>query len=283
MRYWLNEGKPLNDGRFCYVIDSEDGTQPVRTYGRTQQEVIDKLASQVEHSQKFVASIKKPVAFDVATETPEARPVSLPAPKQPMTPDERMRLTTDLGNPARAAEAAVRLVEDATGLDLREEGQKAKIRNFSNLCQSWENARPDFPRHPINRELVANKAVVLAGGNLINVTAQHLDLAFRQLHNSGTLVFGEDEQTPAASLPTPTPAVRPGESQAPRTVRPRGATSYSRTSLQATAPVATQRAKYTRAQIDAMTSKEYRLKLETEPGFGELVAQYKAQPRRASA
>jgi hypothetical protein len=56
--------------------------------------------------------------------------------------------------------------------------------------------------------------------------------------------------------------------------RPRGATSVRSNALRATAPVAGQRPKYTRAEIDAMNSKVLREKIEGEPGFKELVASY---------
>lgn len=276
MRYWLNDGSPLEDGRFCFVIDPEDGTRPLKHYGASKEEALEKAAVTAEHAERLITRMR--TTPSTPTAAAPAAPAA-PAPKQPMSADERMRLTADLGNPAKSAEAAVRLVEDATGMDFKEEARKRAIINFSNLCQSWENSQPDFPKHPINRELVAAKATILAGGSIANVTRQNLETAFRQLLNAGTIILTEEEPSPGESLPTPTPAVRPEETPAPRTVRPRGATSYSRTSLSGTAPVASPRPKYTRAQIDGMTAKEYRHKLETEPGFAQNVAQLKNQSR----
>lgn len=282
MNGWANDGKPLTDGRFCYIIDPEDGTHAIRVYGRTQDEVFTKMASQVEHGQRFVARAKntaKPLAFEVDAVRPAP---SLPQQRKLMTADERMQATADLENPARSGEAISRLMEDATGFNFREEAQKRAVREFANLCQSWEQQRPEFPTHPINRELVANKAVILAGGKITSVTAQHLDSAFQSLQASGMLVSAEEE-FPGDEIPLPTPTVRPDETPAPRTVRPRGATSYSRTSLRAAQPVASPRQKYTRAQIDEMSSAEVRRKMVSEPGFAELVALYKTQSRKATA
>ena len=110
--YWDNGGQPLPDGRLRFVTDLEDGTDPQFTYGRTQEEIFEKLALTNAHAQLAIARRTAPAAGP--------RPVAAaaaPATRPMLSADERMQLTVDLQNPAKSAEAIAKLHQDATGID----------------------------------------------------------------------------------------------------------------------------------------------------------------------
>jgi hypothetical protein len=283
-RYWLNDGNPLPDGRFCLVIDTEDGFHPLRTYGVTKEEVLEKVAITAEHGQKLIDKYRNNPTSAPTQATIGAAPTAAPpVPAKPVrTADDRMKDTVDLQNPATAPNAIKNLLQDALpGLNLDEEAKRRQIAAFADMAQAWEQSHPDFPSNPINKELLTTKATLRAGG-LGKVTPAILESVFQELLRSGMLVPAEESfEAPSEEVPPSDPSVRPDGSPAPRTVRLRAATSYSRTALRAQPPVATQRPKYTRAQIDAMSAKELRKKYETEPGFADIVASYR-QPRRAA-
>lgn len=268
MRFWENEGKPLTSGpkqgQLCYVIDPEDGVNPViRTYGRTVEEVMDKVGHTVETGQQVIARQRamKPPAATPAAPARRAVPVA-PA----VTADEVMQATVDLEskNPAKAGKALVTLLK-SEGYDLDAGKRTETIRRIAQIAQDWEANNPDFPddEHARNSRLLMDKATIMVGFE--NITAETLDAAYAELLRLGMLFSSDGTPAPQPSAQTP-----PDGSPAQR-VRPRlAATSYSRNDLRATpTPAAKPKPKYTRADIDAMNSKQLRDKIENEPGFKE--------------
>jgi hypothetical protein len=277
-RIWLNDGKPDESGRLCLEIDPEDGTHPLRVWGRSREEILDKAAKTVEHGQRTISELRQNIATTRHGGSPEpnngngtTRPAAGAAQPKPLSAGEQMALTADLSNPAKAPAAITRLVEGHTGLDLTKMKADETVRRIAAIQTEWSLMRPDFPKHATNYKLVNDAAVIRAGG-YENITPEILDTVFNELSDAGLLVSAAEDED--ATSPDAHPA------ETPVTVRrPRGAASYRRASHVSPAPApASQTPKYTRAQIDSMSSAEYRRKLESEPGFAQAVAALTATP-----
>ena len=72
-----------------------------------------------------------------------------------MNANEVMQATSDLGNPAKAGDAVVRLFEDATGISPR----RMALERAANIAQEWENDHPEFYAHEGNRDLMMTHAL----------------------------------------------------------------------------------------------------------------------------
>ena len=99
-----------------------------------------------------------------------------------------------------------------------------------------------------------------------NISAQALDTAYAQLL-AENMFFQTEEPAPANGNGNTngTEPAQPGGSQEPRTVRPRMATSYSRNQLTARTPAAQPKPRYTRAEIEAMNTREFQQKVVNVP------------------
>lgn len=266
-RRWLNDGKPDESGRLCLEIDPEDGTHPMRIWGQTKDEILDKATRTVEHGQHMIARLKAQTVSPASggSSKPNGHGPAEPtaaATKPPLSEAERAQLTVDLSNPDKAPAAVTKLVESETGIDFSGIKNQETVRRIAAIQTAWSVNRPDFPKNPVNYKLMNDTAALRVGYQ--NITADVLDQVFEELSNAGMLLPEID----SASAPT----VQPAETPANRTVRPRGAASYRRASIASPAPVAASQPKYTRAQIDALPSAEYRRKLEEDPEFRQAVA-----------
>jgi hypothetical protein len=257
-RTWMNDGKPTDDGRLCLIIDPENGTQPIRVWGRSKEEILEKAAKTVEHGARTISELRAQITPPSISKTPASAPP--PVSKRTLSVEEQMRLTADLSNPAKAPAAVRKLLEFETGLDLKEMQHAKTMERIANIQANWSYSHPEFPKHPVNYKLINDAATLRVGYE--NITAEVMDQVYHELSASGLLVAAEESQPP-------TPTVPPDETPATRTVRPRGATSMRRTFASPAPAAASRQPKYTKAQIDAMSSAELRRRMETEPGFAE--------------
>ena len=196
-------GQPVEAGSFCWVTDLEDGTHPIYTYGKTTEEVLQKLSTQNAHAQ---ATLARRVS--------QPPPTPPPAPRR-ITPDEVQRATADLDDPKKSGAAISTLLESATGLNV----QQVISENFGRIGYQWEQEHPDFYPHPGNKRLLTQEATALAGGNLGHVTAEHLTAAYKTLQARGYLLEDGSHEPPPD---TPAPQSFPDESPVQRSPeRPR--------------------------------------------------------------
>ena len=252
------------DGRLCLVIDPEDGTHPQRVYGKDKDEILEKVANTVEHGSRTIAALKAQPPRSTASS-----PAPPNAPRKTMTPDERMRATADLSNPAKAPEAVEALLDERTNGEfsqfLLQRKRQAAIDHFAGVASTWASKHPEFPRSPANEKMLANSAALRVG--LENVTEEILQTVYLELLDGGYL------QSPAG---------QPDETPAPRPARANEATSYRRTNLRAGTPAPSNQLKYSRADIDKLSADEMLRKYNSDPAFKLAVDTY-AQPRAATA
>lgn len=248
-------GQPLQPGSYCWVTDLEDGTHPIYTYGKSQEEVLEKLAMQNANAQLALARRASAAAI------PPAAPAT---PPRTVSPDEIMQATADLTNPAKAGAAVATLYEAATGIDPVEQARHA----YATVAMEWESQTPEFYPHPGNRQLVGDKAIRMAGNKPGLVTREILTRAFEQLQAEG-LLFERSGQ-PFTDTPQPPSLPNlPGESQVQPIERPRGTRfSTGARSITFSAPqtAQTRALKYTEEQIRTMPERE-RLKVFNDPEY----------------
>jgi hypothetical protein len=264
-RYWDNKEIDGRGTKFCLVIDPEDGTNPIRTYGWTKDEVLEKVARTAETAQQTISRQRNTPPTAAA---PAVTRAVATARVTTVTADEQMQATADLSNPAKAPEALKTLLK-VNGFDLDQEKFNRDTRRVANLAQEWERRHPEFPDDERNQRMLLDRATMKAG--FPNITAAVLDECFTELLAQNMLF--------EASAPEPiTPPSAPDGNPENRVERPRAATSYRSSALRAPVqPPAKTKPKYTRAEIDAMNSKVFREKFETEAGFKELVNAYAQQ------
>jgi hypothetical protein len=271
--YWSEtrpNGKPVEAGTFCWITDLEDGSPVIATYGKTTEEVLEKLASQNANAQLALARR--------ATVAQTAQPGNHPAAqgRRPLSPDEIMQATVDLQNPAKSAGAIATLVQEATGIDFQAES----IKRFADLGMEWEREHPEFYPHPGNRKMLAETAGRKVGGKLGLITKVMLTQTFSELLQSG-LLFEESQ-----NLNPPTPPVLPDESQVQHLERPRGtrfATGARSTTFRAPQSVQTRTVKYTEEEIRTMPESKYRRLIETNDQDFAAACEFHFPQQRATA
>lgn len=263
---------PIDDGRFCRVIDLENGEIPVPTYGRTPDEVLAKIERTGMHARLHLASSQAPRSGQPAAPKPAAATRRLA-----MTPDEQMRATLDLATPAAAPAAVKALLEEATGIDLDEMAARA----FADRAQRWAATHPELKNVAFNTKLITDNARMRVGGDLRKVTTEILEAVYQELSAGGYLLT-EDHSN--ANPSQPALPVQPGQNpaQGTRQTDPAFATSH-RLNRTGTANPPQWKPKYTREQIDRMPMKESEKLLRARDKDYEDSVNYWYPPRQARA
>lgn len=243
-------GKPVEPGTFCRKLDMEDGTNPIYYYGKSEQEVNDKIALNNMHAQRALAR---------RAEAPTNGTAPLPSPqivpRRRMTPDETMQATTDLQNPAKAGEAIARLHQDATGMDLRKMAMDA----FKALAAEWTAEHPEFYDCKPNRTLLARELGIQVNGDVALITKEMMTQTFHRMIDAGDLFDLPDEATPNVKpFPEETPVQRVETTRSGR-----NGTGTRSTNFRAPQTVQTRTLKYTREEIDRMPLAKSRALIES--------------------
>ena len=248
--YWSEtrlNGQPLQPGTVCWVTEVP-GQNPIATYGKSAQDVIEKLSLTNAYAQAELARKATPTTEPVVTEIVPAR--------RRLTADEIAQRTSDLANPAKAGEAVVALFADATGTDPRQ----AALDRYAAMAMAWQRSNPAFYDHPGNKRLLTEQARSLVGGDLTMVTPEILTQAYNILRTRGELIFAPVAVAPNPSDPQPASSSSqnpslPGESRVQPTERQRGTpfvTQPRSTSYRGTQTMPTKTPKYTKEEILAM-------------------------------
>jgi hypothetical protein len=276
--YWTDKrpnGEPIEPGTFARVIDLEDGTHPIYVYGKTQEEVQGKIELQNMHAQQALA--RRSTAASHSGPTQGFQPTPAAVPRRGLSGDQVMQYTADIANPAKAGAAIAALYANEMGIDPEEEAKQ----RFANLFAEWEREHTEYMPHPGNRHIVAAKAIGRAGLKPALVTKEILTQCFTEALADGLLF----EEQPAGNDGQPNPA-NPGESQALRAERPRGAlraTSMRSSSFRAPQSASQNRTlKYTREAFRKLTSAQRESLIRTNDAdyFAAAEAYY---PQAASA
>jgi hypothetical protein len=232
---------PLDDGRYCRVIDLENGEIPVPTYGRTPDEVLEKIERTGMHARLRLTGSQSP------TRQP-AQAQSIPAQRRlSLTADEQMLATTRLADPQAAPQAVRQLFEAATGIDTAALAARA----FQERAEAWEARHPELKNSFFNKKLIVDNARMrVQGGDVSLITAEVLEACYQELSSGGFLLTEDDLQ------PNPNPKTLP----VPSGESPNGGTRQTaapfatghRLNRTGSVQVPQWQPKYTREQIDRM-------------------------------
>ena len=258
-RRWENKEVEGRGTKFCLVIDPEDGTHPIRTYGWSKDEVLEKVSRTAETAQQVINRQRNNSPANGNGSAPKPHVSSVPAAPK-VTPDEQMQATADLSNPAKAP-GAVKTLLRAAGVDVDRERIRQDAERVAAIAQEWEGQHPEFAASDErNKRLLLNTASAKVGFSNINAAA--LDAAYEELRRFD-MFFTE------AAIPEPSPLPNAPNGNSATVDRPRTATSYRTTSLRSGTPAVTTKPKYTVAEVDQLNSKQLREKIEREPGFAD--------------
>lgn len=254
--YWSDtrpNGQPLEPGTLCWMTEIE-GENPIATYGKSTDEVLSKVSYTLGHAQSEIA---RRASAPRAGATPAA---ATSAARARMSANDVMQATSDLGNPAKAGDAITRLVEDATGVDLK--GQA--IQEFGRRAQEWQDEHPEFYPHDGNIDLLTTYARRAVNGDWASITKGLLTSTFESLQHRGLLF-----EAPAAPV-TPVTTF-PGGSPVQRVEYPRGGrpgTGTRSTNFRATQTAQPRTPKYSDDDIRKMPASEKKRLIETnDPDF----------------
>lgn len=260
---WTDLG---NDQWKLTITDESNRVPPAHVTG-TKEEIIAKLANSKINGDARIAELKG----------------------SSIAPGERMKLVTDLQNPATAPEAITKVVESIVGpaAEFQQDRQSDKIeretRAAMTAAQTFADSTPNWLPSEHNKNTLAG---YMKRMGLDFKTVAHYTEAFAELTAANLLQLppaAQDDDEPRTQ-----PATRTAEATAPRpAATPQAPTRYS-TGLRAgdasgTPPRPTNRLKWTREQIDKMSTREYKSHM-NDPEFVKAVEAYaspKAQ-RRAS-
>jgi hypothetical protein len=112
---YLNNGEAFppghrKEGQLGVTIDFEDGRPETQNvYAATQAELLDKVVRMYGNTQVRYAEVKRAQA---SSPNPPAAPTRL-------TAEQTIQNVADLDDPAKAGAAAVALIQEETGVDLR--------------------------------------------------------------------------------------------------------------------------------------------------------------------
>lgn len=277
MRYeWLNNGAAFpaghrRAGQFGVAVDFEDGRpEPQNIYFPTKdaEAVADKLLKLYGSTQVRNAELRGPASYGRETPAEPATPSSPATPPAPasngrMTAEQRLEAVADLGDPAKAPAAIIRLVKEGGGGDLTQDEQ-AKIRNaetvrMQNEVAAFMEANPEYYASPKNAALLRDRVFANANGSVI--TAQHFQQSFDELSELGVL----ESASESGNNP---PATQQDEPPAPPPIRPRGSTGVRPSALSAGSRPAPSGPGLTFAEVMAIAgTDEYVERLRSEPGF----------------
>ncbi len=230
-------GKPVEPGTFCRMLDMEDGTNPIYYYGKTEEEVNEKIALNNMHAQRALARRAEAPPQNGTTPSPIA-------PRKRMTADETMQATADLQNPAKSADAVTKLVQDATGMDLRQMAMDA----FKTRADEWVRETADFYNCKPNRSLLATQLGRMVNGDVALISKEMMTQCFHQMLEAGDLVEDPGEAQNVTAFPDENQVQRVETSRSGR-----NGTGTRSTNFRAPQAVQTRTLKYTREQIDRMS------------------------------
>lgn len=260
MRTWEDKdgsGNKLTDGRLCLVIKSDENPDmpEIRVYGKDKEEILDKIAKTVETGQGQIHRMRS---------TPPSSPARAAA--SASQPTDIAIAVADLTNPLKAP-AAIKTLLKAGGVDVDAAAIREAGRKVADVCEAWERQHPDFPHDPRNQRMLIDRAIILAGGQYLRVTAKELDAAFQALTSQE--MFFEPKPAQASEGST----VQPSGNSDSRTVR--SATSYRRNALSSPEPGPSNnenaKEKRWRDILENGTGKALENAMRNEPGFNEWV------------
>lgn len=250
-KIWLNDKQPDENGNYTLVIENGNGHR-VSTFIGTIEQITDQLAEAQVNANRQLSRIAKPdngrVPFQVA-------------PRE-LTPADRLRLSSEITDPNKVAEAVTEIVTAAQGAPpatvtkkFQEFDQNAADEYYRQEAVAFTSDYPEYYPVPENQQALFD---ALRAHNY-DLTRNNLAIVFAELFHAGKLVlWPTDDMMPPEEPPTPPAPVAP-----PPTPRPRSfSTGLRNTDANASKPApAPRKPVITRAELERMSRAEYNEKL----------------------
>jgi len=275
---WINDGEPDENGNVTALIKSSTGARVSTFVGKSIKEVADKiLQSQVEANQ-LISRLRKP---DSAKQSMRIEPKQL-------TPEDRMRLSSDITDPDKVVEAVEEIVTARQGVSptalsarLAKMDKDEADAFYKAEATAFVDEHPEYYGVPQNRQALYDELIA----NGWPLTRNNLAIVFETLTKRGDMipwpVEGQGDYIPGNgdnnpnSGGTPTPPPEPpartnGQANATNAPSPRPrsiSTGIRNSDASASAPAPAKVKKYTRADIERMSRSEYNDKLRSDPEF----------------
>lgn len=208
---WIREYQPKDESG--YPVGP-----PQRFEADTQQELIDKLAAAHENASSALYRTRQQVKLGTMLEPDPDEPILTFEPR-PLTADERVKLTKDLSDPAKAADAHRVLLEAELGAPIEtvraslREGEIAKrVTSIRQAIAQFKAETPEYVECELNSDNM-KKYMEKKGkdGTPLRYTVKNLKIAFEDLKNSSLLTL----QAPKAAVTEPAPKADPPAAAAP--------------------------------------------------------------------
>ena len=271
----LNDGQPDDNGDLIAVIETADGKRISTFKAKTENELLHQVLTSQVNASREIARLRKP---DSARAPLKVEPKTL-------TPEDRLRLSTEMSDPARVVEAVEEIVTARQGIAPNKLGAEFARRSdeeqdafYAAEAQAFREANPDFYPVPQNRDALFEELKA----NGWDLTRNNLAMVFDALRERGDLIpwptdqrVSEPQHEPTAqpvyidSRNGNTPNGQPAptaSSPRPRTIATTGLRSAD-ASATAPPPPPKKQQKYTRADIEMMSRADYNRLLQTDPDF----------------
>jgi hypothetical protein len=270
----LNDGEPNDEGYIEAIIENAEGKRVSTFKGKSEKEIIEQLLNSQVHANREIARLRKPDAL---------RPPLRVQPKE-LTNADRLRLSSEITDPASVVEAVDEIVTARMGIapnklgaDFGRKSSEEQDRIYGEEAQAFRTEHPDFYPVPQNRDALFDELKA----NGWDLTRNNLAIAFATLQERGDLIpwptdqrnSEEEEQEPNAQpvlvngtgRPNGQSATQPAYSPRPRTIATTGLRSSDASATPPPPP--SRKQKYTRADIERMSRAEYSDKLRSDPDF----------------
>lgn len=254
-KIWLNDKQPDANGDYVLVIENGMGHRVSTFKAKTIEEVADQLADAQVNANRQLSRSTKP---DNGRQPFQATPREL-------TPADRLRLSSEITDPNKVAEAVTEIVTAAQGAPpatvtkkFQEFDQNAADEYYRQEAVAFTNDYPEY--YPVPENQTALFEALRA--NNYDLTRNNLAIVFAQLFEAGKLIpWPADDEMPLEQEPPPAPV--PVVAAPPPAPRPRSFSSGLRnTDANGSKPAPRPRAPIiTRAQLEAMSRAEYNEKL----------------------
>jgi hypothetical protein len=269
----LNDGQPNDDGYIEAIIETSEGKRVSTFKGKTERELMEQVLTSQVNANREIARLRKPDA---------ARPMLKVEPKK-LTPEDRLRLSTEMSDPARVVEAVSEIVTATTGIapdklgaEFGRKSSEEQDEFYAREAQAFRDSSPDFYPVPQNRDALFEELKA----NGWDLTRNNLSIAFDTLKERGDLIpWPNDRQASETQHePDAQPVLMNGTGTTPNgqtastasAPRPRtiATTGLRHADASASAPPPPPRKqKYTRADIEMMSRGDYNRLLQTDPDF----------------
>lgn len=189
---WIREYQPKDESG--YPVGP-----PQRFEADTQQELIDKLAAAHENASSALYKTRLQVKLGTMLEPDPEEPIRTFEPRS-LSADERIKLTKDLSDPAKAADAHRTLLEAELGApieiirtSLRDAEIQKRVESIKAAIDAFRKEHPEYIDSTSNGDKIKK---YMEKKNL-RYSVKNLNIAFEDLKSDGVLTL----QVPKAAVP----------------------------------------------------------------------------------